>query len=62
MNVDFNSLDVIVNVESWVVVLDFFGISDLDQDTLKKDQTTEPVYTPSSIKKCKFVFIICFFI
>nr|XP_018896804.1 PREDICTED: vacuolar protein sorting-associated protein 13D isoform X1 [Bemisia tabaci] len=28
--VDFNSLDVIVNVESWVVVLDFFGISSPD--------------------------------
>lgn len=51
VNVDFNSLDVIVNVESWVVVLDFFGISDLDQATLKKDQTTEPAYTPTSIKK-----------
>ncbi|XP_063232383.1 intermembrane lipid transfer protein Vps13D [Bacillus rossius redtenbacheri] len=25
VNVNFNSLDVIVNVESWVVVLDFFG-------------------------------------
>jgi hypothetical protein len=24
--VDFNSLDVIVNVESWVVILDFFGL------------------------------------
>lgn len=26
MNVDFNSLDIIVNVESWVVILDFFGL------------------------------------
>jgi hypothetical protein len=26
VNVDFNSLDVIVNVESWVVILDFFGL------------------------------------
>ncbi|PNF41787.1 hypothetical protein B7P43_G02611, partial [Cryptotermes secundus] len=26
VNVDFNSLDIIVNVESWVVILDFFGL------------------------------------
>lgn len=25
ISVDFNTLDVIVNVESWVVILDFFG-------------------------------------
>jgi hypothetical protein len=25
VSVDFNSLDIIVNVESWVVILDFFG-------------------------------------
>lgn len=28
MKVDFNSLNIIVNVQSWVVVLDFFGLAD----------------------------------
>lgn len=50
VTVDFNSLDVIVNVESWVVVLDFFGISDIDEKTSIKNQQLDPPHTPSSIK------------
>lgn len=36
VNIDFNSLDVLVNVESWVVVLDFFGMSTLESDLENK--------------------------
>uniref|UniRef100_A0A0A9WG36 Vacuolar protein sorting-associated protein 13D n=3 Tax=Lygus hesperus TaxID=30085 RepID=A0A0A9WG36_LYGHE len=49
VTVDFNSLDVIVNVESWVVVLDFFGISDIDDVTKSSEQFQEP-QTPTSVK------------
>ncbi|XP_073974267.1 vacuolar protein sorting 13D isoform X3 [Rhodnius prolixus] len=46
VTVDFNSLDLIVNVESWVVVLDFFGISDIDQNTFG-NRLEEPM-TPTA--------------
>ncbi|XP_069683777.1 intermembrane lipid transfer protein Vps13D isoform X2 [Periplaneta americana] len=39
VNVDFNSLDIIVNVESWVVVLDFFGFGP-DSPTTKQKTST----------------------
>ncbi|XP_075234181.1 vacuolar protein sorting 13D [Lycorma delicatula] len=32
--IDFNSLDMVFNVESWVVVLDFFGISSSNQGSV----------------------------
>uniref|UniRef100_A0A8D8VB54 Vacuolar protein sorting-associated protein 13D n=1 Tax=Cacopsylla melanoneura TaxID=428564 RepID=A0A8D8VB54_9HEMI len=48
--VDFNSLDIVVNVESWVVVLDFFGISGADvPDTSEPSACETPVLAyPSS--------------
>lgn len=51
MTVDFNSLDLIVNVESWVVVLDFFGISDIDQNTFG-NRLEEPM-TPTATTNCE---------
>lgn len=43
VSIDFNSLDVIANVESWVVVLDFFGISSTEPDVQNEDTTKEPI-------------------
>ena len=40
MSVDFNSLDIIVNVESWVVILDFFGLG--PDSTPGKQKTNSP--------------------
>lgn len=57
--VDFNSLDIVVNVESWVVVLDFFGISGVDvPDACEPSTLDTPVLSyPSSNdmgEKCHF--------
>jgi hypothetical protein len=41
VNVDFNSLDVIVNVESWVVILDFFGLGP-DSPRGRQHKTSAP--------------------
>ncbi|XP_026679055.1 vacuolar protein sorting-associated protein 13D-like [Diaphorina citri] len=48
--VDFNSLDIVVNVESWVVVLDFFGISGADVPDASEPSTLDtPAFSyPSS--------------
>lgn len=46
MNVDFNSLDIIVNVESWVVILDFFGLGP-DSPTGKHRTSTAWQSVPS---------------
>jgi vacuolar protein sorting-associated protein 13D len=35
VDINFNSLDLIVNIESWVVILDYFGLGQ-DPDTEKK--------------------------
>lgn len=43
VTIDFNSLDVVANVESWVVVLDFFGISSTEPDVQSHETTNEPV-------------------
>jgi vacuolar protein sorting-associated protein 13D len=40
VSVDFNSLDIIVNVESWVVILDFFGLG--PDSTAGKQETSNP--------------------
>jgi len=40
VSVDFNSLDIIVNVESWVVILDFFGLG--PDSTAGKQKTSSP--------------------
>ncbi|RZF46007.1 hypothetical protein LSTR_LSTR006773 [Laodelphax striatellus] len=59
--IDFNSLDVVVNVESWVVVLDFFGISssdpanpkDLSQSTvLEGASSLEQIYLEQLNDEC----------
>ncbi|KAG8261126.1 hypothetical protein J6590_081168 [Homalodisca vitripennis] len=42
VNIDFNSLDVVVNVESWVVVLDFFGISSTQPPLDKQSPGGQP--------------------
>lgn len=34
--IDFNCLDLIISVESWVVVLDFFGMGSDKKETLDK--------------------------
>lgn len=36
ISVDFNTLDIIVNVESWVVILDFFGFGPSTRATQPK--------------------------
>lgn len=38
VNVDFNTLDIIVNVESWVVILDFFGFGPSTRTPQTKEQ------------------------
>ena len=44
VNVDFNSLDIIVNVESWVVILDFFGLGPESHNKQEAPvHATEPV-------------------
>ncbi|GLH07616.1 Vacuolar protein sorting-associated protein 13D [Gryllus bimaculatus] len=45
VTIDFNSLDIIVNMESWAVVLDFFGVGS-SQSQPSEDKTDAP--QPSS--------------
>lgn len=52
VTVDFNSLDIIVNVKSWVVVLDFFGISSTQPDLSAK---RSPQFTSETAKGVKNV-------
>jgi vacuolar protein sorting-associated protein 13D len=48
VSVDFNSLDIIVNVESWVVILDFFGLG--PDSTAGKQKTSSPQQSVSAEK------------
>lgn len=41
VTVDFNCLDVIANIESWVVVFDFFGIDNVPTDKQESQQASE---------------------
>ena len=52
--VDFNSLEMIVNVESWVVVLDFFGISDIDQESAEKRSEHQETHIQLEEQSSKF--------
>lgn len=38
--IDFNCLDLIISVESWVVVLDFFGMGSDKKETVDKKSTS----------------------
>ncbi|XP_039294739.1 vacuolar protein sorting-associated protein 13D isoform X2 [Nilaparvata lugens] len=49
--IDFNSLDVVVNVESWVVVLDFFGISSSDPANPKDMSQSNILQGASSLEQ-----------
>ncbi|CAG2061726.1 unnamed protein product [Timema podura] len=49
VTVNFNSLDVVVNVESWVVVLDFFGIGSSGRSS--EDRIHSIQQTSSAIEK-----------
>lgn len=40
-SVDFNCLDLVVNVESWVVVLDFFGVNSNNTPSRKISNTSD---------------------
>nr|CAD7268212.1 unnamed protein product [Timema shepardi] len=49
VTVNFNSLDVVVNVESWVVVLDFFGIGSSSRST--EDRIHSVQQTSTAVEK-----------
>lgn len=49
VNVDFNSLNMIVNVQSWIVVLDFFGLSDDQPVSAQPTNYSKPVSRRQSI-------------
>ncbi|XP_054285267.1 intermembrane lipid transfer protein VPS13D-like [Macrosteles quadrilineatus] len=53
VTIDFNSLDVVVNVESWVVVLDFFGISSTGREPDNKRSPQHPATEAKSVASDK---------
>lgn len=49
VDVDFNCLDVLITLQTWVVILDFFGIgSTANNHGLKVPETPQPQYEPGS--------------
>lgn len=50
INVDFNTLDIIVNVESWVVILDFFGFGPSKRTAQPKEQVPKSSGVTDSVE------------